>query len=99
MQKVFESCPKYVHNRLNQMEEAIFLISYFLCIRGVQSSLCSVWDWIVNWLTLSKQEILKLIKEMSLSNLDKTRVRLFFFFFFFLSHCTVNTLGACHRLV
>ena len=81
MQKVFESCPKYVYKQLNQMEEAIFLISYFLYIRGVQSSLCSVWDWIVNWLTLSKQEILKLIKEMSLSNLDKGRVRLFLNFF------------------
>lgn len=56
-----------MHMHLNRMKYAIFLISHFLCIREVQSSpSCSVWDQIVNWLTLSKQEILKLIKEMSL---------------------------------
>lgn len=61
----------------------------------MQSSPCSVWDGIVNWLTLSKQEILKLIKEMSLYNLDKAEGTFFSPF----SLCTVRTLGACHRLV
>lgn len=106
--KVFDSCPENANTvKTNEISSLFNQPFFFLSIRQVHSPPSPTfpsltpplprffWDRIVNWLTLSKQEILKLIKEMSLQNLDKAEV---IFFPLSLSQSVTAALCSVRRL-
>lgn len=109
--KVFDSCPENANTvKTNEISNLFNQPFFFLSIRRVHSPPPSptfpsltpplprfFWDRIVNWLTLSKQEILKLIKEMSLENLDKAEV-IFFPLSLSLSQSVTAALCSVRRL-
>lgn len=105
--KVFDFCPENANTVKTNEISNLFNQPFFFSV----SDKCTVppptfpsltpplprffWDRIVNWLTLSKQEILKLIKEMSLENLDKAEV---IFFPLSLSQSVTAALCSVRRL-
>lgn len=95
--KVFDFCPENANTVKTNEISNLFNQPFFFSV----SDKCTpplprfFWDRIVNWLTLSKQEILKLIKEMSLENLDKAEV---IFFPLSLSQSVTAALCSVRRL-